>query len=280
MDRHLLPKYKEAFCMEDLYSIGDTARIMGISVQTLRNYSNLKLLEPQYIDPETGYRYYSFKQFHYIDRIKYLRKLGLSLPEIADILKDGKTDTILACLELQKQRIAAELEKVQETYDDIHWYINYFKYLDRHRFNNIPYVSYFNKRYAMSVDYLDNDTIESVETRLAKLKNGNDLKYRRQYGYIAGFNSLIEKNFIPSKYFIYLKEKPAYEAPWLMELPAGEYMCFRGKIRTDDWNPDFIAEYFKNHTAPAYVIANEYEDNLVEYHHCPYEIQILVSDEK
>ncbi|MBP2650557.1 MAG: putative transcriptional regulator [Firmicutes bacterium] len=266
--------------MDDLYSIGDTARIMGISVQTLRNYSNLKLLEPQYIDPETGYRYYSFKQFHYIDRIKYLRRLGLSLPEIAEILEEGKTDKMLAYLEIQKQRIAGELEKIQETYDDIHWYINYFKYLERHHFDNIPYVSHLDKRYVMFVDYLESDTVESVETRLAKLKNSQDLKYRRQYGYIAEFASLVEKKFVANKYFIYLKEKPFDEAKWFWELPAGEYLCFRGKIRTENWNPEFIAEYFKNHKTPPYVIANEYEDNLVEYHNCPYEIQILVTEEK
>lgn len=265
--------------MKELYSIGDTARIMGISVQALRNYSNLKLLEPQYIDQETGYRYYSFKQFHYIDRIKYLRKLGLSLTEIAEILKNGKTDKILSYLEIQKQRIARELEEIQDTYDDIRWYIDYFKYLDRHHFENIPYVSFFDTRYLMYVDYLDDDTVESVETRLAELKNRENLKHRRQYGYIASFKDLIKKNFVPNKYFIYLKEKPTYAAPWLMELPAGEYMCFRGKIRTEDWNPYLVTEYFKNHKEPEYIVANEYEDNLVEYHACPYEVQILIHKE-
>lgn len=55
--------------MKELYSIGEVAGIMGISVQTLRNYANSELLKPQYIDEKTGYRYYSFKQFHMIDRI-------------------------------------------------------------------------------------------------------------------------------------------------------------------------------------------------------------------
>lgn len=265
--------------MNELYSIGDTARIMGISVQTLRNYSNLKLLQPQYIDPETGYRYYSFKQFHYIDRIKYLRKLGVPLPEIAEILESGKPEKMVARLELHKKRIAAELEKTQEIYDDIRWYIDYFKYLERHHFDNIPYVSHLNKRYIMLVNYLSTDTIESVETRLAKLKNSEDQKYLRQYGYIADFASIMEKKIIPAKYFIYLKEKPSYAAPWLMELPAGEYMCFRRKLRAENWNPGFLTEFFKNHKTPPYIIANEYEDNLVEYHDCPYEIQILVNEE-
>jgi Predicted transcriptional regulators len=264
--------------MKELYSIGETAKLFGISVQTLRNYSNLKLLKPQYIDADSGYRYYSFQQFHYIDRIKYLRKLGLSLAEIEEILDDGKADKMLAYLEIQEKRIVDELKKIQEIHEDIKWYISYFKYLKQYAFDNIPYVLQLDRRYIMYVDYLPADTVESVETRLAKLKNSKKLSYRRQYGYIASFDNLVDKKFVPHKYFIYLKEKPDCVEDWYMELPAGEYLCFRGRIRTDDWDPSIIAAYFKAHKTPAYVIANEYEDNLAEYHYCPYEIQSLISD--
>ena len=37
------------------------------------------LLQPKYTNPATGYRYYYVNQLHFIDRIKYLQKLGLSL---------------------------------------------------------------------------------------------------------------------------------------------------------------------------------------------------------
>lgn len=264
--------------MKELYSIGDTAKLMGISVQTLRNYSNLKLLQPEYIDPDTGYRYYSFKQFHYIDRIKYLRNLGLPLSEIEEILCDGKANKMLDYLEKQKERIAEELKKIQETNEDIKWYISYFKYLNQYHFDDIPYVLKFEKRYIMCVDYFKEDDVESVETRLAKLKNKKDLKYRRQYGFIASFDELIKKNFVPEKYFIYVKEKPECYGDWLMELPAGDYLCFRGRICTDDWNPSIVSAYFQDHKTPSYVIANEYEDNLSEYHNCPYEVQTLISE--
>ena len=32
--------------MKDLYSIGEVAEIMGVSVQTLRHYDNINLLAP------------------------------------------------------------------------------------------------------------------------------------------------------------------------------------------------------------------------------------------
>ena len=86
--------------MKKLYSIGETAKIMGISVQTLRNYSAFSFLQPAYINEETGYRYYSFEQFHIIDRIKYLRSFELPLSEIEEIMMDGKrVEKIISFLE-------------------------------------------------------------------------------------------------------------------------------------------------------------------------------------
>ncbi len=266
--------------MKELYSIGETAKLMGISVQTLRNYSDMGLFQPEEINEDNGYRYYSFRQFHFIDRIKYLRKMGLPLNEIHEVLGTGSPDVLLDHLLLQEGRIHKEIAKMQDTLDDIQWYIDYFKYIKQYNFKNIPYVMHIPKRYVMYVDYKRKDTVESVETRLAALKNMHDYKYRRQYGYIVDMQHLLEKEFVEEKYFIYLKEKPEGNPEWLMELPAGDYLCFRGRVRTEDWEPSLVAEYFSDVDAPVYAIANEYEDSLVEYHHCPYEVQILLNPKK
>ena len=47
----------------ELFPIGDVARLFHISVSSLRHYEKLGLLQPEYIDPDTGYRYYSIRQF-------------------------------------------------------------------------------------------------------------------------------------------------------------------------------------------------------------------------
>ncbi len=265
--------------MRELYSIGDTAKIMGISVQTLRNYTNMNLLQPQYVDEETGYRYYSFKQFHYIDRIKYLRSLGMSLTEIAEILEDGTPEKMLIHLAEQKKRTAWELKEMVERYEDIEWYSEYFRYLDRYRIENVPYIAKFEERHLMLVDYLAEDTIESVETRLAKIKNKTNIRYKRQYGYIANGEGFLSMKFLPEQYFIYLKEKPEEEYEWYRELPAGLYACLWVTDR-EQLHTELLQSFFTLHEAPGWVIANEYEDSFVEYHRCPYEFQMFIGTEK
>ncbi|MDQ0204819.1 MerR family transcriptional regulator [Pectinatus haikarae] len=263
--------------MQELYSIGDTAKIMGISVQTLRNYTNMNLVIPQHIDLETGYRYYSFKQFHYIDRIKYLRSLGMSLAEIAEILRAGKPEKLLIHLEAQKKKLVWELKEMVERYEDIEWYIDYFRYLGRYRIENVPYILQFEARHLMYVDHLRQDTIESVETRLAKLKNKANIPYRRQYGYVIDFPDFLNGKFTPQKYFTYLKEKPEDDINGkYLNLPAGLYLCLwvtdRSAIKAE-----LVKKFFAEHPSPSFAVANEYEDSLIEYHHCPYEIQALIT---
>lgn len=70
-----------------LFQIGDVAKMFHLSVGTLRHYEKQGLLQPEYIDPETGYRYYSTRQFESLNTIRYLRVLDTPLDQIADFLK-------------------------------------------------------------------------------------------------------------------------------------------------------------------------------------------------
>lgn len=81
------------------------AKLFHISSGTLRHYETIGLLTPEYIDPETGYRYYSDRQFEPLNTIRYLRMLNIPLPEIADFLQKD-IDLIEKKLCQQKEAIA------------------------------------------------------------------------------------------------------------------------------------------------------------------------------
>lgn len=56
-----------------LLKIGEMAELNHVSTQTLRLYAKNKLLEPEYLDPETGYRYYTLEQCAQLDLIRALK---------------------------------------------------------------------------------------------------------------------------------------------------------------------------------------------------------------
>jgi DNA-binding transcriptional MerR regulator len=72
--------------MGGVYGIGTVARLAQVSVRTLRHYDEIGLLLPAWVDPQTGYRWYTPEQLHRLHRILVLRDLGVSLTEIGTLL--------------------------------------------------------------------------------------------------------------------------------------------------------------------------------------------------
>lgn len=266
--------------MKEHYSIGETAKLFNISVQTLRHYEKMGLITPDYVNPKTGYRYYAPKQFHYIDRIHYLKGLGLSLKEIKDILASGQVDNLQFFLRKKLADRQSELEKLQETISDLQWYIKYFEYMDQDRPEGQVYISTLEERYLLSAPCLSSERFEDIEMRLTKLRSRDEFKnlhYRRHYGFIIDFEDMMRQHFVPTAAFIYLKSKPEFVSPYITTLPAGDYLCFSAQLRLGLWDSQEVSRFFKGSSyKPVFVVANEYEDNLVEYTATPYEVQIYL----
>ena len=71
-----------------LYKIGMFAQMNHVTVKTLRFYEEQGLLIPAYVDEENGYRYYGDEEARLFQKIIVLRKLGVSVPEIKNLIED------------------------------------------------------------------------------------------------------------------------------------------------------------------------------------------------
>lgn len=98
---------------EGLLQIGQVAKLSNISVGSLRHYEKLGLLVPEYIDENTGYRYYSIRQFECLNTIRYLRVLGMPLPEIAGFLHNRNLGKIQEMLSQQKEEVIRRQEELR-----------------------------------------------------------------------------------------------------------------------------------------------------------------------
>lgn len=265
--------------MVKYYTIGETAKLLGVTTQTLRHYEKIGILEPKYISGETGYRYYEFNQFHIIDRIKYLQYLGLSLVEIGNIMKKGTVDGLLPALEQEWQAANQALEGIRTRIKDVEWYIDYFTHLNKMDVSKVLYRMRLETRHLIYVPCYDHDELSDMEIRLAKTRSRDELRhlsYRRQYGYELTTSGLFQRQFEAKTYFIYIKNRPQFFTPYYKELPAGEYLCFRTKLLQKKWDTEILKKYFDSLPKPSTIIALEFEDNLVEYMNADYEVQMLL----
>ena len=106
--------------MSKLFRIGDVAKLFHLSVSSLRHYEEEGLLVPEYIDKDTGYRYYSTRQFEVLNTIRYLRALDMPLSEIADFLQNRDIERIEEKLRHQKDVVIEkqkELNRIERKID-------------------------------------------------------------------------------------------------------------------------------------------------------------------
>ena len=105
----------------ELFSIGDIAKMYNLSVGSLRHYETAGLLTPEYTDPETGYRYYGPRQFEVLNTICYLRVLDMPLSKISEFINNRDVETIEKMLEEQKSEVVKkrlELERIERKIDN------------------------------------------------------------------------------------------------------------------------------------------------------------------
>lgn len=236
--------------MKEYYQIGETASLMGITTQTLRFYDKIGLVKPIKIDSRTGYRYYAYEQFHFIDRIKYLQSLGMPLDDIKEVMLSKKVERLLPFLDQQKKVLEEEEKKIRHQIEMVDWYKDYFTYMERNE--DAPCVMHLKERYYLQVPCYKSDLLADMEIRLAKEKSEQGIDnamYLRQYGYKISYDAFCKQKFRPDYYFIYLNEK-VKDAPNILKLPEGDYLCFRERILEEAWNPQRIISYFQGKAKP------------------------------
>ena len=92
---------------QELFRIGEVAKMYHMSVGTLRHYEQMGLLQPEYTDPATGYRYYSVPQFEQLPltlECKYVRTTeeGNIIGEIVNISADERILDEKGGIDIQK----------------------------------------------------------------------------------------------------------------------------------------------------------------------------------
>lgn len=97
----------------ELFRIGEVSRLFHVSVSILRHYDKIGLLKPEYTDEETGYRYYSTRQFECLNTIRYLRALDLPLEQISEFLQNRDTDHIAELLRRQKEEVKRRMQELE-----------------------------------------------------------------------------------------------------------------------------------------------------------------------
>jgi DNA-binding transcriptional MerR regulator len=94
-------------------TIGEFAQLTHLSVRTLRRYHESGLLEPERVDPVSGYRYYTSAQIPPAQVIHRLRQLDVPLAEVRQILATQDAEARSGLVTGHLRRLEAELDRTR-----------------------------------------------------------------------------------------------------------------------------------------------------------------------
>lgn len=93
-----------------MYRIGEFSQLSKTTIKTLRYYGEVGLLNPAFVDAQSGYRYYTTEQLIPLQRIVALRQAGLGVEEVRQIMSGVDAQDTLTRRRGQMHR---ELQQVQ-----------------------------------------------------------------------------------------------------------------------------------------------------------------------
>lgn len=184
--------------MSTYFSIGEIAKMFNISTQTLRLYDKIGLLNPAYINEESGYRYYSIDQFFKLDSIKQCKTMGLSLKKINELIgNDSSINGMLEITRKQKFNIESKIKEFEHMRVHLNEFEKRIKESIKIGFNNIVLID--NKERAFIKYNYTSYTQEELEMNLRKVILDSEEKYgvsNSQIGFTIFYDDIVNNNII------------------------------------------------------------------------------------
>ncbi|USB31864.1 MerR family transcriptional regulator [Paenibacillus sp. YPG26] len=114
---------------DQLYTIGQAAKICNTSVQTLRFYDKINLVKPGDIDPATGYRHYSNLNLLHIKIVQDMKQLQFSLEEIGQVIGSRSLDEIRTMMILKHEETLYKMNSLRQAADSLEQRISQLDFL-------------------------------------------------------------------------------------------------------------------------------------------------------
>lgn len=96
-----------------LLTIGQFAALHGINKKTLMWYDEIGLFKPAFINPQNGYRCYTYHQSSLLETILLLRELDVSIDEIQSFMKNRSAKSLKQLLDVKITELDVKLSHLK-----------------------------------------------------------------------------------------------------------------------------------------------------------------------
>lgn len=238
--------------MKGYLSITELSKRKNITTETLRHYDRIGLFKPDYVDPKTKYRYYSYGQCEKIGTIIELRNLGLSLRELQEYLSSRNIQSSYKLLAGKSMEIAETIRQLKATQMEINAKVANLKAaIQADESAQIKYCEFPDRYVLTAPQYRTNmdEYLYDVLILEEKLKGKMPVFATDHIGALIDKDSLKTYDSVISRAACLRAEKilKNYTKEKLTKIPGGKYLVFsgRGWFRTGSSGVRELLDYLK-----------------------------------
>lgn len=113
------------------YTVGEIAKVLGISPQTLRHYEEVGLITSKRND-ENQYRTFSIDDTKTLFQIYIYRSMGFSLKEISNMLRSSSYQEVLPFIDTRLEEVEKQIQELQSLKTELINYKSNMEYANTH----------------------------------------------------------------------------------------------------------------------------------------------------
>lgn len=258
--------------MKEFFTISQTAKIAGVTSETLRHYDRIGLVKPCKVDEWTGYRYYSQQEIVRLNTIHALRCMDLSLAEIKEILSYEDFRKITEKLKLAEKKADEKIAELNNAKNRIRRARTFYE----SKLNSQPpaesfLMIHFPQRVILLSDSLESPTLDNLWNYHRHFYSQLPAAMKDKFAFedLAGVYEQDGQTRLFAQCLKYTQVKG------LKKLPQGNYLCADCTEQNYRQTTEKLFETAKNryNTVPEYTLRFIVLSGILQWN---YQIQIFI----
>ena len=208
--------------MEKHFSIGEAAKVVHTTTETLRHYDRIGLVKPSKKDEWTKYRYYTEQDIIRLNTVRLLQLMDLPLQEIKKVLEYDDLEKIVAFLSQAEKKADEKIAALQYSKSKIQLAReDYERKLQARKNRSGTFIKDIPKRVILLSDNLTVPTLDNLWNYLGHFYGQVTPALKEQFSFedLAGIYTENEMTKLFAVCTRYTK------IHGLKVLPKGKYLC-------------------------------------------------------
>ena len=208
--------------MQKYFSIGEAAKAVRTTTETLRHYDRIGLVKPSKKDEWTKYRYYTEQDLVRLNTVRALQLMDLPLQEIKRVLDYKDLRKVVDFLEQAEKKADEKIAALQYGKSKIQLAkVEYERTLRKLESPAGPFLKAYPERVILLSDTLETPTLDNLWNYLSHFYEKVTPARRDQFGFedLAG---IYTENGVSRLFAVCTRYA---EIDGLRRLPQGNYLC-------------------------------------------------------